>query len=183
MESKTFLKERLAAIALQFPNVQIKYAYNYSIATHIVELTPESEYYNNEVLDAVWIPLSMEFSETFASESICFISSDSRLAISQSEFEWNKARIEWDMPAMNEVFAVMLHSKANLELPKTFSWQDEASHPIVIDTIQTHYNQNINLAGAISVQVFTNTNGNTYFGVKASDINAQAGNVQYAMAA
>ena len=103
MEPITFLKEKLGSLAARFPHIHIRYAYKPSIATHIVELSSVEDYYKNEALEAAWIPLSIEFMETFDSENIAFISSDSSLAIVKPELEWNKPVSEQDVFKMNEV--------------------------------------------------------------------------------
>ena len=89
MESIEFLQIELEFIALQFPNVHIKYGYNEVIETHIVELLPLYEYKNNSDLDNAWIPLSLRFMKLFKHEEITFISSDSSLALNNVIFEFN----------------------------------------------------------------------------------------------
>ncbi len=89
MLAQEFLKSQLSNLATQFTEVQIRYAYNKLIETHVVEITPEYEYYNNSSLDDAWINISLEFMEKFQDENISFISSDSSLAIVQADFEWN----------------------------------------------------------------------------------------------
>lgn len=182
MALNTFLKENLEKLAQQFPQVQIKYAYNYSIATHIVELTPEKEYYFNEELDNAWIPVSIEFMETFPADSISFISSDSSLAIAKPELEWNKPIPEWDMLKMNEVFNDILHSSAQFELPKTFFWEETINTNMIIESIHTQYNPITNLAGMVTVQVFAEASDHFHFSKKKIEVGA-AGNIQYTMAA
>jgi len=87
--SVEFIKEKLGLLANAFKTITIRYAYNDAISTHIVELTPEEEYYNNTALDKCWIPISLEFKTLFENEDITFISSDSILKISDPAFEWN----------------------------------------------------------------------------------------------
>lgn len=87
--SVEFIKEKLELLANAFKTITIRYAYNHAINTHIVELTPEEEYYNNNALDKCWIPISLEFKRLFENEDITFISSDSILRISDPVFEWN----------------------------------------------------------------------------------------------
>ena len=87
--SLEFIKEKLEHLANAFKTVTIRYAYNDAISTHIVELSPEEEYYNNTALDKCWIPISLEFNRLFENEDITFISSDSILKISNPVFEWN----------------------------------------------------------------------------------------------
>lgn len=105
-----FIKEKLALLANDFKTITIKYAYNGAINTHVVELTPVNEYYNNEVLDKCWIPISLDFKRLFENEDITFISSDSMLKITQPEFEWNvkgKATdLRSSLPIINGNFSI-----------------------------------------------------------------------------
>lgn len=179
MEAITFLKEKLSGLAVQFPNVQIKYAYNRSIATHVVELTPVSEYYHNESLDSAWIPISIEFMETFLAEDICFISSDSRLAIAQPELEWNKTAQEWDTPVLNEMFQNVLQASIAVEFPTTFDRRDNPG-PIVIENIQTHPSAEAGVAIAVTVRHSNEQKGKISFTLPKTPT---PGNTQYAMAA
>lgn len=84
-----FIKERVGRLANDFKSVTIKYGYDYLADAHIVELTPESEYYNNKALDDAWIPMSLEFDNTFLNDVIVFVSSDSTLRVEHPELEWN----------------------------------------------------------------------------------------------
>jgi len=179
----TFLKERLEKLAVAFPQVQIRYAYNYSIATHVVELTPEVEYYHNERLDNAWIPVSMEFNEVFPAESISFISSDSSLAITKPEMEWNVPMMEWDMLTMNGLFNPILHhSSFQLQLPKTFARRRAANAHIAIESIHTEYIQITNLTEILTVQALTERSSHFHFNEEKKEVNV-SGNTQYAMAA
>ncbi|MFX1708105.1 hypothetical protein PV783_29345 [Chitinophaga sp. CC14] len=85
-----FIKENLQLLASSFKGISIKYEYNESISTHIVELTPEYEYYHNEELDKAWIPISSNFKTLFEDEDISFISSDSSLRVTKPISEWNQ---------------------------------------------------------------------------------------------
>lgn len=89
MTSIDFLRSELQRIATQFPNVHIKYGFNHTIDTHIVELLPLIEYVENKDLDKAWIPISLRFMELFADEEIAFISSDSSLSLEKVIFEFN----------------------------------------------------------------------------------------------
>lgn len=84
-----FIKDGLTKLSLLFPLVNIRYEYNVSINSHVVQLTPEKEYYNNQDLDAEWIPFSLKFKETFKDQDIVFVSSDSNLSIPNPQYEWN----------------------------------------------------------------------------------------------
>ena len=90
MKPSEFLKSELEHIAKKFPNVHIKYGFNDTINTHIVELLPLIEYNNNKDLGNAWVPIFFKFMDTFKSEEITFISSDSSLTLSTILFELNQ---------------------------------------------------------------------------------------------
>ena len=89
MQEVEFLKSRLKSIAENFSNIHIKYGYDSIIESHIVEILPLHEFETNVELDKAWIPLSMEFMETYPEAEIAFISSDSSLVIENILFEYN----------------------------------------------------------------------------------------------
>lgn len=103
MAAVDFLKKELNILAEKFPTVHIKYGYNEKIDTHIVELLPLIEYTSNKELDNAWVPLSINFMETFENEEIAFISSDSSLSLKNVIFEFNAACKEEDI--ITELFA------------------------------------------------------------------------------
>lgn len=185
MNAIDFLKQKLGALAFQFPQVQLKYTYNSSIATHIVELTPEKEYYNNEALDDAWIPVSIEFMETFASESIAFVSSDSSLAIEQPEFEWNKPVPEDDALTMNKVFHALLQTKATYELPTTFIYnQREGSNFLILNEtiINTHHDSTLQFNSQVTTVAVNKKAPKPLFNIDQINLN-EAGTIDNAMAA
>ena len=57
--------------------------------THIVELSPEDEYYTNYKLESAWLEIVSKFMEAFPAEDISFISTDSILKISKPIFSFN----------------------------------------------------------------------------------------------
>lgn len=85
MSAAGYLKEKLEFLSEKFPSITFKYAFDNTIQTHIVEITPETEYYYNKTLDKAWIPISLEFMKLFKDDTISFISSDSILAITVPE--------------------------------------------------------------------------------------------------
>ncbi|SHN40943.1 hypothetical protein [Chitinophaga sp. CF418] len=105
-----FIKEKLELLANAFKTITIKYAYNYAINTHIVELTPETEYYNNDALDKFWIPISLDFKRLFEKEDITFISSDSILRIANPVFEWSASgkatELQSSLPIFKRNFSI-----------------------------------------------------------------------------
>lgn len=91
MNSVEYLQKELKIIADKFPRVNIRYGFNDTIKTHIVELLPLFEYNTNEDLDNAWIPLSISFLENYMDEEIAFISSDSSLSIKNILFQFNSS--------------------------------------------------------------------------------------------
>lgn len=108
-----FIKEKLTLLADDFKMITIKYAYNGAINAHVVELTPVNEYYNNEVLDKCWIPISLDFKRLFENEDITFISSDSLLKITHPVFEWNAGNTSTNMQSSHPII------EGNFPIPET----------------------------------------------------------------
>jgi len=118
MTSKEYLKIKLEKLSMDFPHITIRYAYNSVINYHVVELTPQSEYYNNNALDDKWIPISLEFMQTFPTEYISFVSDDSTLKVENPEFSFNEKEIIHINieKIMNEI----LNTSIELEFAKQF---------------------------------------------------------------
>ncbi|NIG55015.1 hypothetical protein [Chitinophaga sp. Cy-1792] len=93
------IKKHLDALALNFKNVTIRYKVNERTGTHIVELTPEEVFYNNEALDAFWIPFCVEFNLQYE-DAIVFISADSTLRITKPDMEWKAGKCLSDKPSL-----------------------------------------------------------------------------------
>ena len=93
MLAKDFISEQLQQLAASFPMVQIKYRYEKTAETHIVELTPVHSYYNDPSLENGWMAIAREFMERFPQEDLSFISSDSILRIDQPELSFNALAI------------------------------------------------------------------------------------------
>jgi hypothetical protein len=104
MLAQEFLYSNLQALASSFPNVEIKYKYNDYAETHIVELTPQSEYDGNQALEDAWIKIVHDFWKEFPSEDISFLSSDSTLRITDPTFTLNQKIYEWVQPDFNGIF-------------------------------------------------------------------------------
>lgn len=113
MTSVEFLKNKLQDIAEMFPYVHIRYGYNNLIETHVVELLPLIEYTNNPDLDRAWVPLSLQFIETF-NEDVTFISSDSSLSITDITFEFNASCTE------EKIITELYYSFTNRPIHYTF---------------------------------------------------------------
>ncbi|MEO7310941.1 MAG: hypothetical protein ABIX01_11130 [Chitinophagaceae bacterium] len=89
MTPQEYLKNELTILAGSFPQIHIQYGFDAMIDTHIVQLDPIKEYYENIALDDAWMPIAMSFDEQFE-DCISFIPSDSSLKLAVSEIEWNK---------------------------------------------------------------------------------------------
>lgn len=116
MNSLEYLKKELEKIAGNFPKVNIKYGYNDLIDSHIVELLPVTEYYNNNELEDAWIPLSINFIQEFQNEDIAFISSDSPLSLSNIIFEFNKDACS-EQNVIAEIFSSFVENEFNYSFP------------------------------------------------------------------
>ncbi len=88
MTAVEYLKEKLCILANKFPQVTIKYGFDVVINTHIVELTPQDEYYYNTALDDSWIPISLDFMQHFPNDYISFVSNDSTLRVEEPQFSF-----------------------------------------------------------------------------------------------
>ena len=121
MSPENYINNKLSALADSFPNVKIRYAYNLKIETHIVELSPESEYYFNQKLDDAWIPISMEFKLLFEFENISCISSDSSLKIATPEKEWNSEVGILDLEYYNQIIEKLTNTDIKIDFPTVFS--------------------------------------------------------------
>lgn len=84
-----YIKDNLNQLANLFPSICFKYGYDEIIKSHIIEITPEEEFYNLEKLQDKWIEFSVEFMNKFPLEDIVFISSDSTLALDSYSFSCN----------------------------------------------------------------------------------------------
>jgi hypothetical protein len=115
-----FIKNGLEALAAKFPQVEIRYAFNLDINTHIIQFDPLEAYYNLPELDAEWIPFSLEFDRKYEDESIAFIGSDSTLAISDNyEFAWNVNVVDVTFEGFKELLALSNFSSTINFLPNT----------------------------------------------------------------
>ncbi|SFE00672.1 hypothetical protein SAMN05518672_104119 [Chitinophaga sp. CF118] len=95
-KSEKFLKNSLQLLALQFPDIRIRYGYETVLTdTHIVELIPD-ECDSNETLLNACSAIGTAFSARFFCENVIFTSSDNSLEIKEPIFEWNNGISEFD---------------------------------------------------------------------------------------
>jgi len=196
MLAKEFILEKLQKLSANFPMVEMKYEYNHPAQTHIVELTPESAYYENRDLENAWIDIVQEFMERFPTEDLSFISSDSILRIEQPEYSFNthlatgsyllsqpdQWQEYWTAAAESFIAKLDFHNiKVNLPL----GWHEyfPLEQPRVwgtLDSFDYHYPTYIghhNLANLLATWQYWANTKNTFLDSTIPS------NVQYAMAA
>ncbi len=131
MEPIDFIRINLSRLAINFPQIHIKYGFDEIIDTHVVELLPLNEYLNNQDLDKAWIPISIEFIKKFPNDTITFISSDSSLQVEKPIFELNIPTFDFQLIEdlfeyfrFNEIqysytFPEFIPSEIKIELPNS----------------------------------------------------------------
>lgn len=132
MKPLEYLKGKLTELAINFPLITVKYAYDKLINYHVIELTPIEEFYNNEKLDDFWIPVSIEFSDLFPDEYVTFISNDSSLKIEKPELIFNDKQLSHI--DIEEIFNEILNAPIDINYTTTF----ESIHS---KSIHISYNQ------------------------------------------
>jgi hypothetical protein len=86
MNASEFIREKLLELHGQFSNLTIKSGFDESINTHIVNITPISEFRDNKELEDRWFLISIEFMKLYPDEGIAFITDDSYLNLDKAEF-------------------------------------------------------------------------------------------------
>lgn len=109
-KSVKFIEAKLEELAQHHYDVTVKYGFDYKSEIHIVELTPTAAFYENDNLLDSWIPISVEFKEMFPFEDICFISSDSSLALESYTFVLNEEKSE-ESKLLSELYRPYLESE------------------------------------------------------------------------
>jgi hypothetical protein len=89
--SKEFLKMSLQLLALQFPDIVIRYGLNIiSTTMHVVELTPENELETNKCLSNACFAIYKAFDARFSHEDMVFTHPDPVLCIKELILELNE---------------------------------------------------------------------------------------------
>ncbi len=86
MKASEFIKEKISELHRQFSNLTVKYGFDESINTHIINITPINEFRNNKELEDAWFHISMEFMNVYPEEGIAFITDDSYLHLEEAGF-------------------------------------------------------------------------------------------------
>src|ERR1017187_8306501 len=85
MTIKQFITESLRNLGNNFPNITIKYAFDAMADMHVVEITPQIQYYNNPQLDNAWVDISFKILSNYPNELISFITDDCSVKIDNPE--------------------------------------------------------------------------------------------------
>lgn len=128
MQAQEFLKAELKSLSEIFPKVNFRYGFDEIIDVHVVEINPLEQYYSNKELDDAWVPIALRFLETYETEEIVFISSDSSLKIENSVFEFNKLKISTEEDLISELYSDL----ANKEMP-SYTFTERATFGSVIN--------------------------------------------------
>lgn len=108
MKAQDFLFNKLKVLSENFPEIHIKYGYDFLIETHIVELLPVSEYYTNKNLDDAWINIAQEFLDRYQNEEVAFISADSSLSLTEIIFEFRPTSLSKEDPLLRKFFSILI---------------------------------------------------------------------------
>ncbi|MGV8090769.1 MAG: hypothetical protein AB2L24_02720 [Mangrovibacterium sp.] len=95
MDAKAFLKDRLSDIFTKVKSVNIRYQYSESDDTHLIEVTPASEYNSNELYYQLERELLFDFNDLFFPSTILFITEGSLNQISIPDLAWMRGREEF----------------------------------------------------------------------------------------
>lgn len=106
-----YIKNNLNHIATSFPNTCFKYGFDKTIKTHVIEITPEDDFYNSELLSEAWVNMSVDFMTKYPTEDIVFISSDSSLALENYNFSCNNQK---ESKLLHSFFEEFLTTELNL---------------------------------------------------------------------
>jgi len=130
-----YLKDKLSLLAETF-NITVKYHFDNKIFRHIVELTPQSEYYNNDKLDDYWINISVEFMELFPNDTISFVSVDSTLISNEHSLIFNAKELE--EVCRNNFYSDFLNDEMHINYIHHFHFDfyPKNSFPNVINRIE-----------------------------------------------
>ena len=77
MNSQDFIRDHINNLIIKFPSISISYQILRDISTHLVEVTPLSEYNENLEYKSAEADICFEFDETFIGETLLFVSEGS----------------------------------------------------------------------------------------------------------
>jgi hypothetical protein len=103
MTPKDFLKDRLQKIFNIVKSINIRYEFRESEDTHLIEVTPISEYNENDTYIEMERDLLFDFNDRYFPSTILFITEDSLSEVTSPDFSF--IRQEFSVPIkinMNE---------------------------------------------------------------------------------
>ena len=87
MKATDYIQEKLRVLISTFTDIQIRYEYELSTKTHLVEVIPSDFMVENEDYFKEEAKITEEFEQLFPSEKIFFISNDSSIKIENPDLE------------------------------------------------------------------------------------------------
>lgn len=89
MSPATYIKNSLTQLAsFSSPHTCFKYGFDEVIKTHVIEITPQKEFYHAELLTEAWVNMSVAFMTQYPTEDIVFITADSPLVLDHYPFAY-----------------------------------------------------------------------------------------------
>lgn len=76
MKSKEFCLKKIEGLVKIFPNIKCSYKESLHDDSHVIEIVPIKEFYDNKLLQDMIYDIDMEFIELFPHECIFILSSD-----------------------------------------------------------------------------------------------------------
>lgn len=82
------IKEQLNTLHTKFPNLKLVYGYDFTTKTHMVEVTPLTEYEHNLAYREAEAKLSHKFDNKFFPEMVMFVSGNSLIRVKEPLLVW-----------------------------------------------------------------------------------------------
>ena len=87
MTATEFIKSNLYKFISEFPHAKVSYEHEIICNTHYIQIEPSS-LYNDDTDYINWEErTTLDFIDKYSSENICFVTNDSIVTITNSEFE------------------------------------------------------------------------------------------------
>jgi hypothetical protein len=126
MDAKAFLKERLSEVFNRVKSINIRYQYSESDDTHLIEVTPASEYNENGLYYQLERELLFDFNDRFFSSTILFLTEGSLNQISVPDLVLLRQK---------EEFSVSASGPADF----SFSWDQNIEQHAVVCAGENNY--------------------------------------------
>jgi hypothetical protein len=92
-EVKNFVIEKIEELAILFPEISFKYGYDTISGQHIVDIEPNTQYYNEKYMLAEYDVVSL-FSQKFPTDQLLFISNDKFIKVTNPIYTKCNAKVE-----------------------------------------------------------------------------------------